>query len=156
MAQPQHQNRPQSFQQNRQQENRPQQASPVTTAPGTTKEEALSPDKSRLETPFDHTGSTFDSFLEEEGILDEVNNTASNRITLLEIFKIALGQAAQEIIVGARSPLSVKVSFREWFISLTPEQQQQNQQQLIEVARYALNQLEEIVNETPAIFMINT
>jgi DNA-binding Xre family transcriptional regulator len=33
-----------------------------------------------MTTPFDHSGSTFDSFLEEEGILDEVEATAIKRV----------------------------------------------------------------------------
>ena len=32
------------------------------------------------EVGFDHTGSTFDSFLEEEGILEEVEAVAKERI----------------------------------------------------------------------------
>jgi DNA-binding Xre family transcriptional regulator len=32
------------------------------------------------QTAFDHTGSTFDSFLEEEGILDEVETAAIKRV----------------------------------------------------------------------------
>ena len=34
----------------------------------------------RQKPPFDHTGSSFDSFLEEEGILDEVNAIAIKRV----------------------------------------------------------------------------
>jgi hypothetical protein len=30
--------------------------------------------------PFDHTGSSFDSFLDEEGILDEVDAAAMKRV----------------------------------------------------------------------------
>ena len=33
------------------------------------------------ESSFDHTGSTFESFLEEEGILEEVNAVALQRVT---------------------------------------------------------------------------
>jgi len=33
-----------------------------------------------MTTTFDHSGSTFDSFLEEEGILDEVEATAVKRV----------------------------------------------------------------------------
>jgi DNA-binding Xre family transcriptional regulator len=32
------------------------------------------------DSPFDHTGSSFDSFLEEEGILDEVEAVAVKRV----------------------------------------------------------------------------
>jgi DNA-binding Xre family transcriptional regulator len=32
------------------------------------------------QTAFDHTGSTFDSFLEEEGLLDEVETAAIKRV----------------------------------------------------------------------------
>jgi DNA-binding Xre family transcriptional regulator len=34
----------------------------------------------RKKVPFDHTGSSFDSFLEEEGILEEVEATAIKRV----------------------------------------------------------------------------
>jgi antitoxin HicB len=34
----------------------------------------------RKKASFDHTGSTFDSFLEEEGILDDVNAVAIKRV----------------------------------------------------------------------------
>lgn len=34
----------------------------------------------RNKTPFDHSGSTFDSFLEEEGIRDEVDAVAIKRV----------------------------------------------------------------------------
>jgi antitoxin HicB len=34
----------------------------------------------RKEPPFDHTGSSFDSFLEEEGILEEVQAVAIKRV----------------------------------------------------------------------------
>jgi len=33
-----------------------------------------------MTTPFDHSGSTFDSFLEEQGILDQVEATAIKRV----------------------------------------------------------------------------
>jgi hypothetical protein len=33
-----------------------------------------------MNTPFDHSGSAFDSFLEEEGILDEVEAVAIKRV----------------------------------------------------------------------------
>jgi DNA-binding phage protein len=36
--------------------------------------------KSRTKPVFDHSGSTFDSFLEEEGILDEVDALAIKRV----------------------------------------------------------------------------
>ena len=34
----------------------------------------------KQDSPFDHTGSSFDSFLEEEGILDEVTAVAIKRV----------------------------------------------------------------------------
>jgi hypothetical protein len=34
----------------------------------------------RTKPPFDHTGSTFDSFLKQEGIIDKVDATAMKRL----------------------------------------------------------------------------
>ncbi len=37
--------------------------------------------RTNREAPFDHTGSNFDSFLAEEGILDEVTAVAIKRVS---------------------------------------------------------------------------
>lgn len=46
----------------------------------------------RKKVPFDHTGSSFDSFLEEEGILEEVEAAAIKRVIawqLAEAMKVS-------------------------------------------------------------------
>ena len=39
----------------------------------------------KQDSPFDHTGSSFDSFLEEEGILDEVDAIAIKRVIAFQL-----------------------------------------------------------------------
>jgi hypothetical protein len=46
---------------------------------------ATTHDATDLASVFNHTGSSFDSFLEEEGILDEVDAVASKRVTAWQL-----------------------------------------------------------------------
>jgi len=48
------------------------------------------------EPAFDHTGSSFDSFLEEEGILDEVKATAMERVTAWQQAELEKNRRAVE------------------------------------------------------------
>jgi antitoxin HicB len=42
----------------------------------------------RKKAPFDHTGSSFDSFLEEEGILEEVEAAAIKRVIAWQLAEV--------------------------------------------------------------------
>jgi hypothetical protein len=49
---------------------------------------------------FDHTGSSFDSFLEEEGILDEVDAVAAKRVSAWQLDLTAQADAREGIRQG--------------------------------------------------------
>ena len=74
--------------------------------------------------------------------------------SLQERFTDKLVQELHELLVGAKSPLSVKVSIRDWWmhevISTVTEAEKQ---ELIEAARHVTRQVEEIVNEVPVLLM---
>jgi hypothetical protein len=65
---------------------------------------------------FDHTGSSIDSFLEEEGILDEVNATATKRVIEWQLDIVARADAKEGIRQGLEDARKGKVRpIREFF-----------------------------------------
>ncbi|MGA3137169.1 MAG: hypothetical protein ABSC88_14370 [Terracidiphilus sp.] len=46
--------------------------------------------RTQQEMPFDHSGSSLDSFVEEEGILDEVEASANKRVSDWQAEKVAV------------------------------------------------------------------
>jgi hypothetical protein len=54
-----------------------------------------------MTTTFDHSGSTFDSFLEEEGILDELETTAIKRVIAWQLAEtMKAGQTSKRALIG--------------------------------------------------------
>jgi antitoxin HicB len=53
-----------------------------------------------MKTKFDHSGSTFDSFLEEEGIRDEVEATAVKRVVAWQLQQAMLQQGKSKLAMA--------------------------------------------------------
>jgi hypothetical protein len=54
-----------------------------------------------MTTPFDHSGSTFDSFLEEESILDEVEGAAIKRVIAWKLAEaMKAGDISKRALIG--------------------------------------------------------
>ena len=74
--------------------------------------------------------------------------------SLQERFTDKLVQELHELLVGAKSQLSVKVSIRDWWMhEVINTVTEAEKQELIEAARHVTRQVEEIVNEVPVLLM---